>query len=279
MLTETLEILKKNNIKLNKRKGQNYLINKQVLQKILEYADLSLEDTILEVGPGIGTLTIPMARQSKKIIAVEQDHKIASILKKRLRKLNITNVEVITADAVKINFPEFNKVISNLPYQISSPITFKILKYNFDFAILMYQLEYAHRMTAKPGDSNYSRLSLMVYNCADVELLFEVPPENFHPIPQISSAVLKLSPHKKANIDQFFIKVSRALFQHKKKKTKNALKDSFHEICNYDRNTAKEIIQKLDKKIADKRVIQLDPAEVMEISHQLKQLLKEQDLK
>ncbi len=279
MLTGTLEILKKNNIKLNKRKGQNYLINKQILLKILRYSDLSKEDTVLEIGSGIGTLTIPLAHHSNKVIAVEQDHKIASILKKRLIKLNITNVEIITADAVKIDFPEFNKVISNLPYQISSPITFKLLKYDFDFAILMYQLEYAQRMTAKPGDSNYSRLSLMVYNCADVELLFKVPRESFYPKPRISSAVIKLIPHKKAEIDDFFIKVSRALFQHKKKKTGNALKDSFHEIYDFNKITAKEIIGKLDKKLADKRVVQLDPNEVIEISNQLKHLIKKHKLK
>lgn len=273
MLTETLKILKKNKIKLNRKKGQNYLVNRQILSKILEYADLSLEDTILEIGPGIGTLTIPLARQTKKIIAIEQDRKIATILENRLKKLNISNVEVIKADAVKIKFPEFNKVISNLPYQISSPITFKLLKYNFDFAILMYQLEYAVRMTAKPGDSNYSRLSMMLNYCADVELLFKVPPEDFYPRPKISSAVIKLTPHKKLKLDKFFLQVSRALFQHKKKKTGNALQDSFHEIGDYDKNAAKNIVRQLDKNLMNKRVLQLTPSEVIEISKQLKLLI------
>lgn len=270
MLTETLKIIKRNKIRLNKKKGQNYLINNQVLSKILDYADLSFNDTVLEIGPGIGTLTIPMAGKTKKIIAVEQDQKTAAILEKRLQKLDISNVEVITEDATKINFPEFDKIVSNLPYQISSPITFKLLKYNFDYAILMYQLEYAARMTAKPGDSNYSRLSLMLHCCADLKLLFEVPREDFYPSPKISSAVIKLIPNKKADLDEFFIKVSRALFQHKKKKAGNALRDSFHEIADYNKNTAKYIIGKLDKKLMDKRVVQLDPSEVMEISNQLK---------
>ena len=95
------------------------------------------------------------------MIAVEQDQKIAAVLNKRLKKLNISNVEVMVADAVKTDFPYFNKVVSNLPYKISSPITFKLLEYDFDFAVLMYQLEFAERMVAKPGESNYSRLSLM----------------------------------------------------------------------------------------------------------------------
>jgi 16S rRNA (adenine1518-N6/adenine1519-N6)-dimethyltransferase len=273
MLTETLKILKKNNIKLNKKKGQNYLINKQVLYNILDYADLSLNDTVLEIGPGIGTLTIPMASKSKKIIAIEQDHRIAAVLRKRLEELCISNVEVINADATKINFPEFNKVVSNLPYQISSPFTFKLLKYDFDFAILMYQLEYANRMTAMPGDSNYSRLSLMLSYCTDLKKLFEVPPDDFYPIPKISSAVIKLTPDQKVNPDKFLIKVSRALFQHKKKKASNALKDSFHEIADVDKKIAKNLINQLDNKLMEKRVVKLEPNEFREISNQLKLLL------
>ena len=127
MLADTLKILKKNGIRLNKRKGQNYLIDTQILFKILNHANISLKDTILEIGPGIGTLTIPLAGMAGKVVAVEQDQKVAEILKERLKNLKITNVEVIIGDAVKIKLPSFNKVISNLPYQISSPITFKLL--------------------------------------------------------------------------------------------------------------------------------------------------------
>ena len=218
---ETLRILKENNIRLDRRKGQNYLIDPNILHKIVDHADLSPDDIVLEIGAGIGTLTIPLAEHAKKVIAVEQDQKIASILEKRLEELNISNVEVLVADAVKTDFPEFNKVVSNLPYKISSPITFKLLEYDFNFAVLMYQLEFAERMVAKPGDSNYSRLSLMLHFCADIEMLFEVSKHAFFPNPKISSAVIRLIPNKKAEIDEFFVKVSRALFQHKKKKVKN----------------------------------------------------------
>lgn len=274
MLTDTLQILKKYNIRLNKKKGQNYLINRNIVLKILDHAELSPDDTVLEIGPGIGTLTIPMASETGKIIAVEQDQKIAAILKKRLNESGISNVEVLIADATKIKFPKFNKVVSNLPYQISSPLTFKILKHDFDFAILMYQLEFAGRMVACPGDSNYSRLSLMTHYCADVEMLFEVSREDFYPPPKISSAVIKLKPDKKVEVDEFLIKVSRALFQHKRKKTRNALIDSLHEIADLDKKTRKEIVQKLDDELLDKRVVKLDPEEVLYISGQLKVLLE-----
>lgn len=273
MLADTLKILKEHQIRLNKRKGQNYLINPQTLLKILNYADLSENDTVLEIGPGIGTLTIPMARKTEKIITIEKDPQIAAILEKRLLKLGISNVTVLMGDATKVDFPDFNKVVSNLPYQISSPITFKLLENDFDFAILMYQLEFAERMVAKPGNSNYSRLSLMLHFCADIEMLLKVPRDDFFPQPKISSALIKLTPNKKAEIDEFFKNITRALFQHKKKKTKNALLDSFHEIADVNKNTAKDIVSKMDSVLMTKRVVKLQPDEVMEISDELKYLM------
>lgn len=266
---ETLSILKENNIRLDKRKGQNYLIDSNILQKIIDYSDLYQNDTVLEIGAGIGTLTIPLAQKAGKVVAVEQDAKIADILEKRLQELNISNVEVLKGDATKIDFPHFNKVISNLPYKISSPITFKILEHNFDFAVLMYQLEFAKRMVAKPGESNYSRLSLMMHFCANTNILFEVSKHCFFPEPKISSAVIKLVP-KKSDVDDFFVKTSRALFQHKKKKVRNALIDSFHEIADVDKKEAKKIVSKLDDNLLTERVVKLEPEKVIDISEQLK---------
>lgn len=271
---DTLRILKENNIRLDKRKGQNYLIDSNILKKIIDFAELSLDDTILEIGAGIGTLTIPLSKKAGEVIAIEQDAKIAEVLKKRLLELEISNVEVLTADATKIEFPKFNKVVSNLPYKISSPITFKILEYDFDFAVLMYQLEFAERMVSEPGNPNYSRLSLMMHFCADVEMLFGVSKHCFFPPPKISSAVIKLIP-KESDIDDFFIKTSRALFQHKKKKVRNSLLNSFHEIADVDKKEAKEIVSRIDEDLLKERVVTLDPKKVKIISEQLKESLKD----
>ncbi len=274
MHKETLKILKESNIRLNKRKGQNYLVDSNILDKIIEYSEISSDDVVLEIGAGIGTLTIPLANRAKKVIAVEQDSQISAVLKKRLEDLEILNVHLLTADATTIDFPEFNKVVSNLPYKISSPITFKLLKYDFEYAVLMYQLEFAQRMVAKPGDSNYSRLSLMLHFCAYIELLFEVSKHCFFPEPKISSAVIKLIPNKRVDVDELFIKTSRALFQHKRKKVRNALLDSFHEIVAVDKKEAKEIVSKLDPQLLNERVIKLDPEDVLTISDELKLLLE-----
>ncbi len=274
MLSETLRILNKHGIKLDKRKGQNYLVDKTVLSHIVRSAELSKGDTILEIGAGIGTLTIPLAENVCKVIAVEEDEKVASALIKRLNELNIKNVDVITGDATKIDFPKFNKIVSNLPYKISSPITFKFFEYPFKSAILMYQQEFAGRMIAKPGESNYSRLSVMMHFYANVELLFEVSKHVFYPPPKVSSAVVKLTPKDDVIIDEFFMNVTRALFQHKRKKARNALMDSFHEIGNFDKIERKKVISNLDQNIMDRRVFTLTPEEILTLSDEIKLVLK-----
>jgi 16S rRNA (adenine1518-N6/adenine1519-N6)-dimethyltransferase len=273
MLSETLKILNKEGVKLDKRKGQNYLVDGNVLARIVESAELSKKDTVLEIGAGIGTLTIPLAENAGKVIAVEQDPKIANILIKRLKELHITNVDIVIGDATKIEFPNFNKVVSNLPYKISSPITFKILEYNFELAVLMYQLEFAQRMVAEPGDPNYSRLSVMMHFYANVNLLFNVSKNVFLPKPKVSSAVIKLTPKNEVKIDKFIIDVTRALFQHKRKKVRNALIDSFHEIGKFDKNEVKELISKLDIELLDQRVVNMEPENIRKLSKELEQIM------
>lgn len=276
MAQETSQLLKKHQIRLNRRKGQNYLINDHILARIIENSHLNDSDVVLEIGAGIGTLTIPLAEKSSKVVAFEQDKKIVRVLKDRLQELKISNVEVLEGDATKMEFPYFNKVVSNLPYQISSPITFKLLNHDFDYAILMYQLEFAQRMVAQPGESNYSRLSVMMNLCTHTELLFKVPQNAFLPPPRISSAVIKLVPQKNPQVDEFFINTCRALFQHKKKKSGKALLQSFHEISSLDldRSHIRDLIQKLDTKLIEERVFNLKGEEILTISRELKDLME-----
>ena len=276
MAQETSQLLKKHQIRLDRRKGQNYLINDHILAQIVEKANLNDSDVVLEIGAGIGTLTIPLAEKAAKVVAFEQDKRIVRVLKERLQELEIFNVEVLEGDATRMDFPHFNKVVSNLPYQISSPITFKILNYNFDYAILMYQLEFAQRMVAQPGESNYSRLSVMMNLCTHTELLFKVPRNAFLPPPRISSAVIKLVPQKNSQVDEFFIKTCRALFQHKKKKSGKALLQSFHEISSLDldRSSIRDLILKLDPQLTEKRVFNLEGKEILAISRELKDLME-----
>lgn len=289
---ETKQILNENGIILNKNLGQNYLIDDFKRKKIIEYAKLTKEDTVLEIGPGIGTLTIELAKKAKKVIAIEQDTSIFKILKKRLDKEGIDNVELINGDAVKVDFPQFNKVVSNLPYQISSPISFKFLKHDFDLAILMYQKEFADRMNGKVGTKQYSRLSAMLYFKAEVKFLSKVSPESFIPSPKVDSSVVQLKPKdissikidgEEYNIDDaaynVYSKVVKALFQHRNKKSKNALIDSRHIIGFKDKKELKRNLNDLEdenprvKELLLERTINLSPENIMELSILLKDKL------
>ena len=235
----TKSILSQNGITLNRNLGQNYLIDKNKRDQIIGFGEITKDDVVLEIGTGIGTLTIELAKKARKVIAIEQDTRICEILARRLEEEKIDNVDLINGDALKVDFPHFNKIISNLPYQISSPITFKFLDYDFDLAVLMYQKEFADRMNGEVGSKNYSRLSAMLYFKCDVEKLTDVSCESFIPKPQIDSTVVKLTPKEnRIPEDEFRIysRFTRALFQHRNKKIRNALIDSRHIIINFDKN-------------------------------------------
>ena len=278
----TKDILSRHGIKLNKNLGQNYLIDKNKRDQIINFGDISKEDVILEIGTGIGTLTIELAKRAKKVIAIEQDKKIFEILAQRLEDEKIDNVELINDDALKVDFPPFNKIISNLPYQISSPITFKFLNYDFDLAILMYQKEFASRMNGEVGTKNYSRLSAMLYFKCDVETLTDVSNESFIPKPQIDSTVVKLTPKENIISDEDFrtySKFTKALFQHRNKKIKNALIDSRHIISNIDKKVLKKRLNAIDDErlveYLKMRVVVLTPEEILYISKKLNPIFVE----
>ena len=278
----TKDILSRHGIKLNKNLGQNYLIDKNKRDQIINFGDISKEDVILEIGTGIGTLTIELAKRAKKVIAIEQDKKIFEILAQRLEDEKIDNVELINDDALKVDFPPFNKIISNLPYQISSPITFKFLNYDFDLAILMYQKEFASRMNGEVGTKNYSRLSAMLYFKCDVETLTDVSNESFIPKPQIDSTVVKLTPKENIiSVEDFrtYSKFTKALFQHRNKKIKNALIDSRHIISNIDKKVLKKRLNAIDDErlveYLKMRVVVLTPEEILYISKKLNPIFVE----
>ena len=272
----TKSILNKHGIRLNKNLGQNYLIDKNKRDQIINFAELTRKDVVLEIGAGIGTLTIELAKRAKKVIAIEQDSNICEILNQRLKNEKIDNVELINEDALKIEFPKFNKIVSNLPYQISSPITFKFLDYDFDLAVLMYQKEFGERMDGEVGSKNYSRLSAMLYFKCDVKKLTDVSCESFIPKPKVDSVVMSLTPKEsKLNPNDFNIysKFCKALFQHRNKKIKNALIDSRHIVSNLDKKEIKKRINNITDETLNgyltKRVIALSPEEILFISKEL----------
>jgi 16S rRNA (adenine1518-N6/adenine1519-N6)-dimethyltransferase len=274
MLDQTLATLRKYGIKLSRRAGQHQVVDPIVLEKMVDHARLSREDVVLEIGPGIGNLTRLLAQHAGKVISVERDRRFVRVLRAQLRSLR--NVQIVHGDALRIEFPKFDKVVANLPYGISSDITFRLLEHKFELAVLMYQREFAERLVANPGSDSYSRLTVNTYYRAQVELLDEVPPEAFVPRPKVTSAIVRLRPREppfQVKDEQIFFKVVRALFQHRRQRVRNALYHSFEEVFPKKHLSKGErrmfIDEKLPDEIAEARVIDLEPKEFGSIADRL----------
>jgi 16S rRNA (adenine1518-N6/adenine1519-N6)-dimethyltransferase len=231
---------------------------------MVDHAELSRDDVVLEIGAGIGNLTALLAARAERVIAVERDRRLIKVLGDRLR--GHPNVELVCGDALRIELPKFDKVVANLPYGISSDITFRLLERDFELAVLMYQREFAERLVAKPGADNYGRLTVNAYYRAGVELLEEVPPEAFFPQPKVTSAIVRLRPREspfEVVDERVFFNVVRAMFQHRRQRVRNALYRSFGEVfpgvkvSKAKRRAA--IDQKLPKALAETRVMDLAP--------------------
>lgn len=274
MLEQTLRLLRKGGIRLNKRVGQHQVIDRTVLEHMIDYAELSRDDVVLEIGAGIGNLTLLLIARAGSVVAVERDRRLVKVLKERLG--DRSNVELLCGDALRIELPKFNKVVSNLPYGISSDITFRLLEHDFELAVLMYQREFAERLVAKPGSDEYGRLTVNVYYRASVELLEEVPSTAFFPQPKVTSAVVRLKPRGppfEVKDEQVFSRVVRALFQHRRQRVRNALYRSFGEVYLGAKVSKVErratIDQRLPKNLAESRVIDLPPEKFGEIANLL----------
>ncbi len=205
-----------------KRLGQNFLLDDSVIRRAVAMAGLRAGEIVLEIGPGLGNLTEELLRTGAKVVAVEQDEGFVAFLKKRFGD----RIGLVHADAVQAFLPPFDKVVSNLPYQISSPIIFKLLDTGFDIAVLMLQREFAERMVAKPGTSDYGRLTVGVYYRADCEIVVNVPRSSFWPQPKVDSCVVRLVPKAppfRLTNEAAFRDVTKAVFSHRRKKISNSL--------------------------------------------------------
>jgi 16S rRNA (adenine1518-N6/adenine1519-N6)-dimethyltransferase len=272
LLEDTKLILKKHNIKPSRRLGQNFIIDREVLEREISYANIKKSDILLEIGPGIGNLTELLVESAGKVYAVEKDARMIEILKNRLGG----QVEIIEGDFLKVELPRFHKTISNIPYSISSPLTFRLLSYRFKIAVLTYQKEFAERMVAKPGEKNYSRLSVATYYRANAEILEVLPPEAFYPIPEVDSAIVKLAPRRrpfKVN-EELFFNLLRGLFSHRKKTLKRALFFSLSDVFGIEsKDKRKEIAGSLEEEMAERRVFTLSPEELAKICDTLEEKL------
>jgi len=220
-----------------KRLGQHFLVDSNILNKVVWTAQVGKEDVVLEVGPGLGEMTIALARQAKKVIAIEIDPKLVAILNEKVK--NYSNVEVVKSDILKVDFKSFLKkeghpikVVANLPYQVSTPLLFRFIesKETFSTFTLMLQKEVAERMVAHPGGKEYGPLSIFIQMFSDVSIRFFIKPSAFFPPPKVESAVVQMVWKEKPIIElqneEWFKKVVRGCFSYRRKTLVNALKHS-----------------------------------------------------
>ena len=235
----TIEVIQKYDFDFQKKFGQNFLIDERVLEKIISAAEVNKDDFVLEIGPGIGTMTQYLAENAREVMAVEIDKNLIPILSDTLK--NYSNVTVINEDILKLDIcklaEEKNqgkpiKIVANLPYYITTPIIMGLFESHvpIDSITIMVQKEVAERMQEKPGSKEYGALSLAVQYYAKPEIVANVPPNCFMPRPNVGSAVIRLTRHEKPPVEvedeKLMFRIIRASFNQRRKTLANGLNNS-----------------------------------------------------
>ncbi|MCR5667338.1 MAG: 16S rRNA (adenine(1518)-N(6)/adenine(1519)-N(6))-dimethyltransferase RsmA [Eubacterium sp.] len=236
---ETIAVLNKYKFEFQKKFGQNFLIDPTVLDRIIDAADITKDDFVLEIGPGIGTMTQRLCEVAGSVAAVEIDRALIPILKDTLSGYD--NVEIINQDILKVDIEKLAeeknngrpiKVVANLPYYITTPIIMQLFEKNVPLKSItvMVQKEVADRMQAKPGKKDYGALSLAVQYYASAEIVANVPPNCFMPRPKVGSAVIHLECYEEKPVqpdnERLFFKIIRASFNQRRKTLANGLNNA-----------------------------------------------------
>ena len=239
ILEETRFIMKTYNIKANKSLGQNFLIDDNVVEGIVDAGNISNEDLVIEIGPGLGTLTKPLLERAGKVISIELDKRMVKILEDRFSLYN--NFELIQKDVLKVDLKELiernkkeghlknAKIVANLPYYITTPIIMKLLEEELDLdsITVMIQKEVADRLIAIPGDKETGAITYSIYYYSEAEAILEVPNDSFIPEPEVTSKVIKLNIRKNPPIDvrnkEVMFRIIKCAFMQRRKTLLNAL--------------------------------------------------------
>lgn len=239
IIQETDFIMDKYNIKANKSLGQNFLINENVIETIVESSNITKEDLVIEIGPGLGTLTKYLLEKAKKVICVELDKKMIEILEDRFKLYD--NFELINDDILKVNLKQLIsqekttsninnvKVVANLPYYITTPIIMKLLEEELDLESItvMIQKEVAKRLSAIPGQKDTGAITYTVYYYANAQEVIEVPNNCFIPEPDVTSEVIKLNIRKEKTVNpkskEEMFKIIKCAFMQRRKTLLNSL--------------------------------------------------------
>ena len=237
--TNTIEVLQKYNFNFQKKFGQNFLIDSNILEHIVDAADVTEDDCVLEIGPGIGTMTQYLCERAREVVAVEIDKKLIPILEDTLSEYD--NLQIINQDVLKVNLAKLAeeenggkpiKVVANLPYYITTPIIMGLFENHVPLKSItvMVQKEVADRMQVGPGTKDYGALSLAVQYYAKPYIVANVPPNCFMPRPKVGSAVIRLERYEEPPVqvtdEKLMFRIIRASFNQRRKTLVNGLKNS-----------------------------------------------------
>jgi 16S rRNA (adenine1518-N6/adenine1519-N6)-dimethyltransferase len=272
LLEKTIGLLRKYELRPSRRMGQSYVVDPELIDCIIGAAELEKGDTVLEIGAGTGNLTVRIAEKVRKVIAVEKDRGAIRILERQLSATG--NVEVVNEDILSMNLPSVDKIVSNLPYSISTPITFKLLlEGDFRLAALTYQKEVADRILAGPGIRAYSRLSVAVALLGEVERKGDFPPASFYPRPKVESTVVALRKRDRNKGDgsaktidwKELDDVLKFLFSQRRRTLRKALR-TYSKVRGVDTT---EVLGGGLEGGGDRRVFELTPEDFLEMARQL----------
>ncbi len=268
--------LNKYGVRPKKSLGQSFLIDSRIAQRIVDAAEITHDESVLEIGGGLGILTELLVTKAKRVYVVEIDRNLALALTERLGDAD--ELSIIHGDVLKIDLPDVSKVVSNLPFSISSPITFRILReLKPKVSILTYQKEFAQRLIAEPGSKEYSRLTITVNYLAEVEPLFEVPSDSFYPKPAVDSLVVRMIPREigpKAKDNRVFYWMIRGLYSYPNKQLRRALRIWLKNI-GMKREMADDILESVEQVDSKARLRNLTINELVSLSDRITSLIEE----
>ena len=282
-MTSPRILLAAHNVRPKKQLGQNFLSDPATAAMIVSRSGISPEDIVLEIGAGLGALTIPVARVAQKVVAVDKDRQIIDILRTEILANNLSNVVLMDRNILKVDIKalaeDFGRrivVIGNLPYNISSQILVQLIKSRkaVSRAILMFQKEMAQRITAQPGCKEYGRLTVMLQYCSDIKKVADVKASLFFPKPKVDSEVLEIRFKKAleytADDETFLFRVIKAAFGNRRKTLKNSL---YASELNIDANLAKHVLESSDIDPV-RRAETLNTEEFVKLSNNLLRILQ-----
>jgi len=254
-----------------KRFGQHFLINEQVRDKLVDQADLSKADTVVEVGPGLGFVTVALASRAGRVIAIEKDRTLARHLAKKFSTNR--DVQIIQGDALAVPIPANAKIVSSPPYNISSKLVLRIIGSQFKLACLLLQEDFIRRLTAPSGSRDYGRLTVMLQTRARAEYVSNIPKSAFYPTPRVDSAITTIRPTLgtiSAKDQRIFEDLVRAMFTQRRRRLRGVL--SRYLGANYQKQK-EEILSRAGQD--DKRVYELTPAEFVSLSNLITNSIKD----